>query len=206
MRAGCPRSTSSWRSRWTSGPWSRGTSDSSPVSRGSEPRDERARLLLLLHRFRILPVIHAGRISRFAGIDLGVRRVMGAGLAPVVIDALGISRLRGLDLGIAGIWGLVRPGLVDRAVRVAPLRLVQRRLVRMLLLALGLLRLLLLRRSLRVRRLRGRRVGRVGFSARNRGSGDGQRETGGEREDQVRGHWAAPSESCGRVARRTFNG
>src|SRR6266436_4104924 len=117
MRAGSPRSTSWWRSRWTFGPWSRGTSDSSPVSRGSEPREGRARLVLLLHRCRILPVIHAGRISRLAGIDLGVRRVMGAGLAHVVIDAVWISRLRGVDLVIAGIWGLVRPALVDRAVR-----------------------------------------------------------------------------------------
>src|SRR5882762_3495410 len=92
MRSGSPRSTSWWRSRWTFGRWSRGTSDSSPVSRGSEPREERARLLLLLHRCRILPVVDAGRISRLAGIDLGVRRVVAGGLAHVVIHAVRISR------------------------------------------------------------------------------------------------------------------
>src|SRR6266478_5192889 len=117
-----------------------------------------------------------------------------------VTDAGRIIYFRLLDLGVGGVGGVLLPRLLIDAVRVPPLQLLelaQRRVL--LLLVLPFLRALLrlrvggLRgRRLRVR-LRARSVRGVGLGTRHRGPGDGQRKYGDERDDHLRGHWAAPS-------------
>src|SRR2546421_12175555 len=133
------------------------------------------------------------RIALLGSIDLGVGRLVLAGIAVLEVRAVRISRLPGLDLGVRGVGSALLPGLVNRAVRVAPLRLVELGLVRMLLLLRALL--LLRRRRLRVRRLRCCFIGRGGFRARGGGSGDAEREACDERENQFRGHGGTPSGS-----------
>src|SRR5437899_11797073 len=62
------------------------------------------------------------RISLLGSVDLGVGRVVGAGLAVRVIHAGRVSRFAGLDLGTRGVGVALLPGLVIHAVRVAPLQ------------------------------------------------------------------------------------
>jgi len=159
-----------------------------------------ALLLLLENLLRGLPVIDAGRISRLCRVDLGVGGVVGADRAVAVTDAGRIIYFRLLDLGVGGVGGVLLPRLLIDAVRVPPLQLLELAQRRVLLLLVLLFFVLFFvcesavcrGRRLRVR-LRARSVRGVGLGTRHRGPGDGQRKYGDERDDHLRGHWAAPS-------------